>query len=192
YTLFPHDRGELREPRRARCNPFLDLDHIDDVEPEAARKIGPGVVIGDEARGAMWCEQLLPSGETCSKPREKAVAVGDDLRGCFRAAANDRLCNSAADDLCIGRVEPIVWIGEAMCMPVAAGGVQARSFDFEQGNAERGVDITGTAALDRGIALHRQQLIEPMIVTECDPNDDRGSFKLREGGGPRLGSFRIG
>src|SRR5439155_18107129 len=143
YALFPHDGVKLREPRRARCDPFLDLDHIDDIEPETARKIRPGVVIGDEAGGAMWCEQLLPSGETCPKPREKAAAVGDDLRGRFRGYANHGLCNSAADDLCIGMVEPIVWIGEAMRMGVAAGGVQARSFEFEQGNADRSVNITG-------------------------------------------------
>src|SRR2546430_5704013 len=44
-TLFPYTTLFRSEPRRARCDPFLDLDHIDDIEPETARKIRPGVVI---------------------------------------------------------------------------------------------------------------------------------------------------
>src|SRR6516165_701532 len=71
YLLFADRRCEFSKPRRAWRHALLDLDHVDDVEPKAAREIGPGVVIGDEARGAVRGEKLLPRHEICLEAREK-------------------------------------------------------------------------------------------------------------------------
>src|SRR5262249_9565328 len=46
--------------------------------------------------------------------------------------------------------------------------------------------------LDRGIAVHRQELVEPMIIAEPDANDDGGTLEPREVRWPRLESFGVG
>src|SRR5882724_10965754 len=66
------------------------------------------------------------------------------------------------------------------------------SDDLEQGNADGSVDVTGAAAVDRGIAVHRQELVEPVIVAEPDADYDRGSLELGEIGRSRLERFRVG
>src|SRR5262249_56011539 len=71
------------------------------------------------------------------------------------------------------------------------GGIKEGSLEREQGNGEGSIDITGAAAVDRCIAVHRQKLIEPVIVAEPHADYDRGSLEPREVGGPRLESFRI-
>src|SRR5262249_60403643 len=45
HVLLPDRRGELREPRRAPAYAFLGLDHVEDVEAEAAREIRAGIVV---------------------------------------------------------------------------------------------------------------------------------------------------
>ena len=71
-------------------------------------------------------------------------------------------------------------IGEAMGMPIRIGGIDARTLHLEQRNAEGGVDVTRAASVDRRIAVQRQQLVEPMVVTESNADDDGGSLKPRE------------
>src|ERR1700674_2734327 len=81
HTLFADLRGELGEPRRARRNTFLDLDHVDNVEPEPPREVGPGVVIGEEWGRTVRRELLLPFGDPGAQAFKKTVPVGDDFFG---------------------------------------------------------------------------------------------------------------
>src|SRR2546430_17486641 len=127
YFLFADDRRQLGEPRRARRDAFLDLDHVDDIQAEAPREIRPGIVIGDEARAAMRGEKPFPLHETCLEAREKTIAVVDELSGHFGRETNTRLGNSTADRLGIGGNEPGKGICEAGSAGKAPGGVAARS-----------------------------------------------------------------
>src|SRR5262249_23098980 len=110
---------EFSKPCRAWCHALLDLDHVDDVEPKVAREVGPGVVIGDEARGAVSDEKLLPLREIRLEAGEKAVAGGDDFCGRLGRDADARLCNFAGGypRLGGGRPKEADWRGHGHARP---------------------------------------------------------------------------
>ena len=117
-------RGEMRGRRR---HAGLRLDEADEIEPEAAGEIGPGVVIGDERHAAQRRELRLPFLELAVEAREEGQPVGLVGRRVGRIDARQRLEDVAGDDLGILRIEPVVRIAAAVGMAVAGADAQRRA-----------------------------------------------------------------
>ena len=93
----PRARGaRARWPGRAPCGPprsgardgrtrrdtGFGLDEVDDIEPKAAREIGPGIVIGDELYACERRQSIAPPLTRQLELSEEAFAIGDDALPC--------------------------------------------------------------------------------------------------------------
>src|ERR1700694_547476 len=95
-------------------NAGFGLHEIDDVEPEPAREIWPGIVIGDELDPGETGQSRAPALQFCVKPAQEAFASGENA-GRFRgSAARERLGRARRDDGGVLRVEPKVRVRHAM------------------------------------------------------------------------------
>src|ERR1700680_4026852 len=94
-------RGTWRDAR-------LGLDEIDDVEPEPAREIWPGIVIGDELDPGETGQSRAPALQFCVKSAQEAFAIGRNVDRFRGSAARERLGNARRDDGGVLRGEPIV------------------------------------------------------------------------------------
>ena len=77
-------------------------------------------------------------------------------------------------------------------MAVLIGGIEARTFDLEQRNAQGGIDISVAAPVEGVVAVCRQELVEPVIVAEADADDDGGALEPGQVRWTRLEGFGVG
>src|SRR5437879_3357385 len=83
-------------------------------ETEAARKVGPRIVIGDELGAGEGRELRGPIDHAPIEFRDEPRPVGDDAVALGRDEADQSLGNAEADDLGVLGIEPIVRIADAV------------------------------------------------------------------------------
>src|ERR1700682_5473553 len=108
------------------------FDEVDDIEPKAAREIGPGIVIGKELHACEGRQSIVPSLTTQPELGEEAFAIGDDALPLLRCQTRERFSNARGDDDGVLRVQPVMRVGNSM--RVASLIHAAWSANFEQRN----------------------------------------------------------
>ena len=110
----PHAPGEVGEARRARRDALFRLDHVDDVKAEAAREVGPTVVISDDRRALKRLERHRPALQALLQVCREARLRGGDHVMRLRGDARQRLRDPRRDHFGVRRIEPVMRIGRAV------------------------------------------------------------------------------
>src|ERR1700682_392727 len=87
------------------------LDEVNDIEPKAAREIGPGIVIGNELYARERRQSIVPSLTPQLELGEEAFAMGDDALSLLRCQTHERFSYARGDDDGVLRVQPVMRVG---------------------------------------------------------------------------------
>jgi hypothetical protein len=171
-------RGELREVRRAGRDARARLDDAEKVQAKTPRKIGPGVVVGDERAALPGCKKGRPLGPLPVEALEEGEAVGLIALRVRRIQAHQGLEDRAGDHLGVRRVEPVVRIAAAV--RVAVAGPDAPGTDIEQCDIGRRIDMASAAPLQFAVAGLLEQPVQPQVVVNAHAQHHPGTLEQRQ------------
>src|SRR4051812_18978257 len=139
HATCPHYVDDVSQMRRGRRHARLYLQEARKVQPKAARKIGPAIVVGDDRHALEGRQSFVPLPDFLAKAREKGVSVGLVVAGVCRVDARQSRQDVCGDELGVLRVKPVMRIPAAMRVTIA--GSNADAAHLECGDSEGRVDI---------------------------------------------------
>src|SRR5262249_42011117 len=142
------------------------------IETEAACEIRPGIVVRHKARGLIRREIALPGGQFSLQVGKKTVAPSKCILCIVRGYPRNCLSHRSGDQFGIFWIEPVVRVGETMGVTVASARIESAALHLKKRYPARGIDVTRRAPRDRRIAMGCDELVEPVVVSKSNADDD--------------------